>query len=213
MLHRIDHAQGVLAVAHDDYAAHRFLLTVQLRDPEPQIGPDRHARDIADANRAPPSTCPERDLRDVFHAAEIAKPANRVIRARNFNRARADVLVCPSHCFDHLTSFDAVPEQSRRVKQHLILAHVPTQARDLGDTGHGLQHVPNLEILNRAEPIWWIARTCERVLEDPSHAGGVGSEAGLGSGRQATLDGVEVLEHPRPRPIEVGSVLKDHIHE
>ena len=125
-------------------------MAVQLRDPQPQIGTDCHAGDIADANRA--ALCAHRDsyLRDVFHAAEIAEPADRVIRAGHFQCARADVLVCPPHRFDDLTYLHAVGEQPRGVEQHLILAHVAAETRDLGDSGHRLQRVPDLEILNRA---------------------------------------------------------------
>ena len=150
MLHSVDHAQRILAVAHDDDATHRFPLAVQLRDPQPEIGTDRHAGDVADAHGATAGAHRDSHLRDVFHTAEIAEPTNRIVRAGHFQRARADVLIGPPHRLDDLTYLHAVGEQPGGVEQYLVLAHVAAETRDLGDAGYGLQGVPNLEILNRA---------------------------------------------------------------
>ncbi len=63
------------------------------------------------------------------------------------------------------------------------------------------------------------ARSClpravdERVLVDPAHAGGVRAERGLAPRRQPALHLVQVLEHARARPVEVGAVLEQHVDE
>ncbi len=213
LLHGVDHLQRVLAMAHDDDATHRLPLPIQLRDPEAEIGTHRHAGDIADAHRAPPCAYRDSNLRDVFHAAEIAEPADHIVRASHLYRARADVLVRAPHRLDDLSDLHTVCEQPGGVEQHLVLAHIAAETRDLGDAGHGLQRVANLEILNGAEPIRRIPRAFKRILEHPSDAGGIRAEACFGRGGQTTLDRVEVLEHTRARPVEVGTVLEDHVHE
>ncbi len=44
-------------------------------------------------------------------------------------------------------------------------------------------------------------------------AGGVGAELRRHAVGQLAGETVEVLEHPRPRPVEVGAVLEDHVDE
>src|SRR5438132_682753 len=88
-----------------------------------------------------------------------------------------------------------------------------TQARDLGHAWHGLERVAHLEVLDRAEPVGRVPWTLERVLIDPAHAGGVGPQPGLGTGREPALNRVQVLEHPGARPVEIGPVLEDHVDE
>src|SRR5439155_870470 len=87
LLHAVDHAQRILAITHDYNSAHCFAFAVALSDPEPQVGPDRHPGHIGDAHRAPVLPDAHRDLPDVPDSTEVAKPADRVVRARNFHRA------------------------------------------------------------------------------------------------------------------------------
>ena len=53
----------------------------------------------------------------------------------------------------------------------------------------------------------------ERVLVDPADAGRVGAERVRRSVGQARPDRVQVLEHARARPVEVGAFLEDDVHE
>ncbi len=53
----------------------------------------------------------------------------------------------------------------------------------------------------------------ERVLVDPAHAGRVGAERRLRARRQASLHLVQVFEHARARPVEIGAVLEQHVDE
>src|SRR3989449_458149 len=93
LLDAVDHAQRVLAIAHDHNSAHRFAFAVPLSDPEPQVRPDRHPGHIADPHRAPVLPDADRDLLDVPDPTEVAEPANRVVGARHLNGPRPDVLV------------------------------------------------------------------------------------------------------------------------
>ena len=82
--------------------------------------------------------CANRDVLDVRCTAEVAEPADRVVGARDLDRARADVLVRAAHHIDDLARGDAVREQARRIEQYLILALEAAQARHLGHARHGL---------------------------------------------------------------------------
>ncbi len=53
----------------------------------------------------------------------------------------------------------------------------------------------------------------QRVLVDPADAGGVRPELRLGVGRQPRLHLVQVLQHARARPVQVGAVLEQHVDE
>src|SRR5579884_696824 len=79
-------------------------------------------------------------------AAVVAEAADRVVRPCDFDRARAHVLIGPTHRVDHLRRGHAVREEFRGVEQDLILLHEPAEARDLGDAGHRLERVADLEV-------------------------------------------------------------------
>src|SRR5438046_1367708 len=111
---------------------------------------------------------------DVTCPTEVAEPADGVIRARDLHRARPRILVGPAHGHDDLARRYAVAEEPGRVEQNLVLAHEAAQTRDLGYARHGLQGVPHLKVLDRAEPVGRVAGTLEGVLIDPAYAGGVG---------------------------------------
>src|SRR5207302_3596376 len=123
----VDHAQCVLTIAHDHNSAHRFALAIPLSDPESEVGPDRHAGHVTDPHRAAVLPDTDRDLLDVPDSTEVAEPADRVVRARDFHRAGPDVLVGPAHHGYDLARRDAVGEEPGRVEQHLVLAHESAQ--------------------------------------------------------------------------------------
>src|SRR5213082_320769 len=149
LLHAVDHTQRVLAIAHHHDPTHGLPSAIPLGDPEPQVGPDRHPGHITDPHRAPILSDADRDLPDVPDSTEVAEPANRVVRARDFHRARPNVLVGPAYGRDDLARRYAVGEEPGRVEQYLVLAHEPAQTRDLRHARHGLKRVAHLEVLNR----------------------------------------------------------------
>ena len=52
----------------------------------------------------------------------------------------------------------------------------------------------------------------QRVLVHPAHAGGVRPKARSSALGQLRGNLAEVLQHPRPRPVQVGAVLEYHVH-
>ncbi len=57
----------------------------------------------------------------------------------------------------------------------------------------------------------WLLR--QRVLVDPTHAGGVGAQGRADSFGQAALHLVEILHDAAARPVHVGAIFEDNIHE
>ncbi len=53
----------------------------------------------------------------------------------------------------------------------------------------------------------------QRVLVDPADAGGIRPKGWLGTGRQPALHLAQVLQHPRARPVQIGAVLEQYVHE
>ena len=53
----------------------------------------------------------------------------------------------------------------------------------------------------------------QRVLEHPAHACRVRSEGRNHAVRELRLRGVQILEHARARPVQVGVVLEDDVDE
>ena len=52
----------------------------------------------------------------------------------------------------------------------------------------------------------------QRVFEDPADAGGVRAHFGADPGGKFALYLVEILQHPRSRPVRIGAVFKNHVY-
>src|SRR5207247_1969524 len=102
LLHAVDYAQRVLAIAHHHNPADGLPSAIALGDPEPQIGPDGHPGHVADPHRAPVLPDADRDLLYVPYPTEVAEPADRVVGTRHLYGPRPDVLVGSAHGVDHL---------------------------------------------------------------------------------------------------------------
>ena len=101
------------------------------------------------------------------------------------------------------------------VDDDLVLAHHAADRCDFGDIRHRLQFVLQKPVLQRAQlPEVVRARAVdERVFVHPADTGRVRSKRGLCAGGQSSLDLVEVFEHARARPVQVGAILEQHVHE
>ena len=116
---------------------------------------------------------------------------------------------------DDLGMRDPVGRQFLGIEHDLVLTHHAAHGGHLGDIGHGLQFVLEEPVLQGAQlrSVLCAAAVDQRVLVDPADAGGIGPERGLGTGGQARLHLVQVLQHPRARPVQVGPVLEQHVDE
>src|SRR3546814_6054527 len=53
----------------------------------------------------------------------------------------------------------------------------------------------------------------QRIFIDPANAGRIGSDGAFGRLRQPALHLIEIFEHARARPVEIGAILEDDIDE
>ena len=70
-----------------------------------------------------------------------------------------------------------------------------------------------MPILKRPELGEALLRAAQHILIDPADAGRVGAELGRDAGRQVLGGGAQIFEDTRPRPVDVGAVVEDHIDE
>ncbi len=76
--------------------------------------------------------------------------------------------------------------------------------------GQLIAHIP---VLDRAQLGQGLVLGQQRVLVDPAHAGGVGADLRRDALGHAARGEVEVLQHARARPVDVGAVLEDDVDE
>ena len=91
-------------------------------------------------------------------------------------------------------------------------------AANTGDFGHvrdRLQLELEKPVIERTKlrKVMLAGAVDQRVLVDPAHAGGVWSQRGAGPGRQFALHLIEVFNDPRARPVGIGLVVEQHVHE
>ncbi len=111
-------------------------------------------------------------------------------------------------------SGDPVGREPVGIHGDLVLLLEAADRGDLGHSRHRLQRVAQRPVLEGAQLVQRVRAGAvhQRVLEDPAHAGGIGTQLRRYPLGQPGLDLGEVLEHPRARPVDVGAVLEDHVH-
>ena len=101
-----------------------------------------------------------------------------------------------------------------RVDLHLILLHHAADGSHFRHVRDGFQLIFQEPVLQRTQfgKVVLAAFVHQRVFKDPAHAGSVRANLGAHALRQFALHLIEVLQHARARPVEVGAVLKNHVH-
>ena len=100
-----------------------------------------------------------------------------------------------------------------RIDHHVVLLDEAADARDFRDAfglGKAVAHVP---VLQRAQFGERAVLRQQRVLVDPADPGRIGAERRRDAIGEAARGAIEIFEHARARPIDVGAVLEDHIDE
>ncbi len=211
-LYVLDDLQRILPVARHDDRRHDFALAVEFAQAAPLVRPQLHPGDVADQDRRPLVALHHQRL-DVGPAAQIAHAAHHVLRLRHLDYAAADVAIGLADDLRHLGQRDAVGTELHGIDDDLILLH---EAADAGDLGHALrlcQLVAQVPVLDRAQFGEVPVGADQRILEHPADAGRVGPELRRNAPGEATRGEVQVLQHPRARPVDVGAVLEDDVDE
>ncbi len=213
LLDHVDHVEGVLAVAHDDDAADVVPGAVQVRDAAADLRSQLDAGDVLQEDRHPALSNLHHDLLEVVEGVRVPVSPHHVLTARELEQAASDLVVRAPDRFDHLVQRELVGGEPVGVDRDLVLLDEAADGGDLRHARQRLDGVAQRPVLVGAQLIERVGARLvdERVLEHPPHAGGVRSEFGPHSLGQALLDLGHVLQHPRPRPVDVRPVLKDDV--
>ncbi|MCY1227425.1 hypothetical protein D3C81_1002730 [compost metagenome] len=212
-LDRLDGFQRVLARAHHDDAAGNLALAVELGNAAPHFGTELDDGDIAEPHRDAGLAGHQRDLPEVVECLQVPAGADHVLRFSQLQHRAAGFLVGPLERRQHPGLRQVVGAQPIRPQHDLVLLHHAAQRGNLGNVGQRFQLEAQEPVLQRAQlaQVMLPGLVHQRVLVDPADAGGVRPQCRPGGGGQAGLHLVQVFQHPRPCPVEVGAIVEQHV--
>ncbi len=215
VLDAADNREGVFALSHNDDSGDGVARAVPVGHAAPQIGTEDHLSDVFDAHRYARWRRRERYFGNVVLAPRVAAAAHHVLCAGQLQQAPAHVAVAAANGLDDSCNWDVVGLQLPGIDVHLVLAHEAAEWRHLGHAGHGPELVAQKPVLKRTEIGQAVfARSIhQHVLKDPTHARGVGAELARSPAWKFRLHRREVFERARARPVNVGAIVEDHVHE
>ena len=204
--------QGVLAEAHHDNTARDFPAAVQLDDSAAHVGTQHHLGDVAQQHRGP-GLASDHDRLDVLDGLDVAPAPNHVFPAAEFEQAPLHVIVGGLDAVDDLPDGNPVSRKAVGVDVDLVLLHKAPDAghlRDALDAGQGVAQIP---ILKRPQirQVVPAALVHQGVGIHPADPGRIGSQHRCRTFGKLRGDLLQVFEHPRARPVDVGAVLEDHV--
>ena len=218
VLHPVDHAEGVLHVPRDHHATDGGGARV-VQGTAPVGGTERHPGDIAYSDGR--MVAGRHDgLLELARFLDEPEPANEVLDAVDFDRARADVEVGFPDGVGHLHERDAVGAHRFGVDIDLILADVAADGRHLADPLHALKGVaddpildgPKLVLVPAPDDVAVFVAALERVPKHLPERRRVGPEGGRHSlGYRAGWQRRQLLENPRAGPVEVDAIVEDDV--
>ena len=210
-----DGLQRVAAGAHHDNAAGDLPFPVEVRRSPAELRAKLYLGDILDSYGRTSLVDADRNALYVGNRAYIAATTNHVLGLSHLDEAPADVAVRSHDCIADLAQGNLIPEQCIRVDLDLVLPDESTDRRDFGDTGHGLQRIAEIPVLQGTEfgEIMAAAPVHQGVLVDPANAGRIRPEGRRDVVGYPVADVVQVLQDSRPRPVQVGAILEDDINE
>ncbi len=181
--------------------------------PRRGAGPYGHVGYVGDADWRSGLGGADRHLPDVVHAAQVAQASNHVLAPAHLEYPGPDVhLVVTDRMHD---AGDGDTERAKTLGNdlHLVLLLEATQAGHLRYAGHGRELKPDVPVLQGPQGGQVETVRLEYVLVDPAYSCRVGPQRRLNPARELRPDAVQVLQHPGARPVDVGPVLEDHVHE
>ena len=208
----VNHLQRVLAVARHGDARDHLALAVEFRQAPALVRRQFHAGDVAHQHRRALVGLDHQVL-DVRHAAQVALAAHHVLGLGHLHHAAAHVAVGVAHHLRHLGQWNAVGAQLHRVDGDLVGLHKPANGCHLGHAMGLGELVAQVPVLQRAQLGQGLVLGQQRVLVDPAHAGRVRADLRRHALGHAPRCEVEVFEHPRAGPVDVGAILEDDIDE
>ena len=149
----------------------------------------------------------------IIEVAEIARSADHIFGFAHLDDRAARFLVGGLDCAHDLGVSHAERCHPVRLENDLVLLDHAADAGDLGNAGDRLELIAQEPVLQAAQSCKVVpaAAIDQRIFVDPPHTGCIGAKRARDAIGQAVLHLVEIFEHARARPVEVGSVLEDDI--
>ena len=204
--------QRVLAVARHDNARDHFTFAVEFGDAASTLGCEFDLRHVTNQHRRAALAFEYQHL-DVAFATQVAFAAHHVLGFSHFHRAATHVAVGVADHFSHFGQRDIVSAQFDRVHCHLVGLH---KAAHRGHFGHPVrlgQLVAHIPVLHAAQFSQRLFFGDQGVLVNPADPGGIGANLRRDATRHAASGKVQILQHPRTRPVNVGTVFKDDVNK
>ena len=206
------HFQRVLPVARHNDARHHLPFAVEFGQSAPLVRPEFDTCDIAQQHRRTEVGFHHQIL-DVAFAAQITQASHHVLGLGHLDHAPAHITVGIAYHLRDLAQRDAICAQLHRIDRHLVLLHKTADGSDLRHAVRLGQLIAQIPVLHGAQfgEIVFVAQ--HRILIHPAHAGRVRPQLRRDVFRQTPRDAVEIFQHARTRPVDIGAVLEDHVHE
>ena len=133
--------------------------------------------------------------------------------AGDFQHSATHVIVGAANGLHHFPQRNVETGQAIRIHVDLVFLFKAAHGGHFGHPFHGGEPVAQLEILQGAQvgQVMLAALVHQGVLEHPAHPGGIRPQCGADPFRQLLAGGVQVFQHPRAGPVDIGVVLEDHI--
>ncbi len=208
--HVVDDRERVLAGALKGDAADNLALAVHFGDAAALVGGELDARHVLEQHRNAALVLDD-DLLEVGQVLDIAAAAHGELCLRHFEGAAADIHVAFLDDLANARERNAERLKPARVDDHAILLDEAADARDLGHARRVREPEAEIPILDGAQLGEASLRAPHHILIDPANPGGVGPKAWGHALRQPARGGTQIFEHARPRPIDIGSFLENHI--
>jgi hypothetical protein len=208
----VDDFQRVLAIARHGDARHHFAFAVEFGQAAPLVRRQFDAGDVADQHRRALVALDDQHF-DVALAAQIALAAHHVLGLGHLHDAAADVAVGVADHLRDLHQRNAVGAQLDRIDGDLVGLHEAADRGHFGDAVRLGQLVAHVPVLDGAQFGQRLVLGQQRVLVDPADAGGVRPDLRRDALGHAAGGEVQVFEHARARPVDVGAVLEDDVDE
>ena len=143
---------------------------------------------------------------------QVTESANHVSSPTQFKHPPADFIGACLHLTYHRHERNVVGPQFIRVELNLVLPDKATDGRDFRDARNGFKLIAQVPILQAAQvsEAMLMAVIQHYILVDPARARGVRPDGRVNARGQASCDLLKVFDHTRPRPVQVGSVLKNN---
>src|SRR4029078_8323442 len=203
---------GVLAVALERDARDHLAFAVHLGDAAALVRRQLDAGHVLQQNRHA-AVALDHDLLEVGDGLDVTAAAHGKFGLRDLDRAAADIHIAVADDIANFRQRDAERLKPPRIDDDAVLLDETADARNFGDASGLGQAVADETVLNGAELGKAPLRPAHHVLIDPADARRVWPEAWGHASRKTPRGGAQIFEYPRPRPIDVGAVLKNHVDE